>query len=508
MIVVAFLIDRLDAKGWRFWAVLLTSALLRGSYHLYQGFGGFVGNADHGRRLRARLPAVGAARPARGRPLHPRLRELRRLRPGPSSSRRACCRDRARSAFATDLALRRAEGAEIERGPDATIVRMAGNPTFRWGNFLLVPEAGDPAARARGARGRVPGRRLHDGRRRRRARGPGRGRLAVRRVRHRAARRCSRPRMPCRRRTPASARCVSDEDWAAEGRIALELEDAPDDAHVLFTRRRTAEQRRAVDRGRAGLARRRGGRRDRRDRRHRRRGRRRRAVPGRADRAWRTVAAATRAPWSPPASGTAAATFGSALFVLVAERGGPAIGLYRRLGFREVETQVQLSRLDAPPPSSALSATARSVRARWCRASSCCSTRTRRRRSDGVVDGARRRPAFRASRPIPATRTGRTSPSRSPSGGGFEVAEAGLRAVFEGWDLAGRGLAATVGSPVLFGGHRGRWVLARQIVPSRPLLTLHAAVHRALQLHVPGRRGGRADAPRTPGPRMSRSRAA
>lgn len=48
VIVVAFLIDRLDAKGWRFWSVLLTSALLRGSYHLYQGFGGFVGNAIMG----------------------------------------------------------------------------------------------------------------------------------------------------------------------------------------------------------------------------------------------------------------------------------------------------------------------------------------------------------------------------------------------------------------------------------------------------------------------------
>jgi membrane protease YdiL (CAAX protease family) len=48
VIVVAFLIDRLDMKGWRFWAVLLTSALLRGSYHLYQGFGGFVGNAVMG----------------------------------------------------------------------------------------------------------------------------------------------------------------------------------------------------------------------------------------------------------------------------------------------------------------------------------------------------------------------------------------------------------------------------------------------------------------------------
>ncbi|MGN6446233.1 CPBP family intramembrane glutamic endopeptidase [Amnibacterium sp.] len=48
VIVVAFLVDRLDAKGWRSWTVLLTSALLRGSYHLYQGFGGFVGNAIMG----------------------------------------------------------------------------------------------------------------------------------------------------------------------------------------------------------------------------------------------------------------------------------------------------------------------------------------------------------------------------------------------------------------------------------------------------------------------------
>jgi membrane protease YdiL (CAAX protease family) len=48
VLVVAFLVDRLDAKGWRPWAVLLTSALLRGSYHLYQGFGGFVGNAIMG----------------------------------------------------------------------------------------------------------------------------------------------------------------------------------------------------------------------------------------------------------------------------------------------------------------------------------------------------------------------------------------------------------------------------------------------------------------------------
>jgi len=70
-------------------------------------------------------------------------------------------------------------------------------------------------------------------------------------------------------------------------------------------------------------------------------------------------------------------------------------------------------------------------------------------------------------------------------GAGFPAAAGALRAVFEGWGLAVNGLAAVVGAPVLFGGHRHRWVLARQLVPSRPLLTLHAAVHRALRLDAP-----------------------
>jgi hypothetical protein len=68
---------------------------------------------------------------------------------------------------------------------------------------------------------------------------------------------------------------------------------------------------------------------------------------------------------------------------------------------------------------------------------------------------------------------------------GFEAAEEGLRAVFRGWELSDVGVDGIVGSPVLFGGHRGRWVLARQIVPSRPLLTMHSAVHRALGLQAP-----------------------
>ena len=67
---------------------------------------------------------------------------------------------------------------------------------------------------------------------------------------------------------------------------------------------------------------------------------------------------------------------------------------------------------------------------------------------------------------------------------GFLPSVDGLQAVFAGWDLSRTGLAAVVGSIVLFGGHKHRWVLARQVVPSRPLLTLHAAVHRALREHA------------------------
>lgn len=44
VIVVGYLFDRLPRLGWPPWAVLVASALLRGSYHLYQGWGGFAGN--------------------------------------------------------------------------------------------------------------------------------------------------------------------------------------------------------------------------------------------------------------------------------------------------------------------------------------------------------------------------------------------------------------------------------------------------------------------------------
>ncbi|WP_202865000.1 CPBP family intramembrane glutamic endopeptidase [Serinicoccus sediminis] len=48
VIAVGYLFTRWTQAGWSVWTVILTSAVLRGSYHLYQGFGGFVGNIAMG----------------------------------------------------------------------------------------------------------------------------------------------------------------------------------------------------------------------------------------------------------------------------------------------------------------------------------------------------------------------------------------------------------------------------------------------------------------------------
>lgn len=48
VIVVGYLLTRLRQLGWNAPSAIAASALLRGSYHLYQGFGGFVGNAIMG----------------------------------------------------------------------------------------------------------------------------------------------------------------------------------------------------------------------------------------------------------------------------------------------------------------------------------------------------------------------------------------------------------------------------------------------------------------------------
>ncbi|MDN4615748.1 CPBP family intramembrane metalloprotease [Leifsonia sp. F6_8S_P_1B] len=48
VIVVGYLFTRLRQLGWGTWPIILGAAVLRGSYHLYQGFGPFIGNAVMG----------------------------------------------------------------------------------------------------------------------------------------------------------------------------------------------------------------------------------------------------------------------------------------------------------------------------------------------------------------------------------------------------------------------------------------------------------------------------
>ncbi len=44
VIIVGYLFVRLSQLRWQPWVILVVSAAIRGSYHLYQGFGGFAGN--------------------------------------------------------------------------------------------------------------------------------------------------------------------------------------------------------------------------------------------------------------------------------------------------------------------------------------------------------------------------------------------------------------------------------------------------------------------------------
>jgi membrane protease YdiL (CAAX protease family) len=48
VIVVGYLLSRLDRLGVRPYRAIALSAVIRGSYHLYQGVGGFLGNAVMG----------------------------------------------------------------------------------------------------------------------------------------------------------------------------------------------------------------------------------------------------------------------------------------------------------------------------------------------------------------------------------------------------------------------------------------------------------------------------
>lgn len=44
VIFIAYLFDRLRRVGWSWWAIILSTAALRGAYHAYQGVGAIIGN--------------------------------------------------------------------------------------------------------------------------------------------------------------------------------------------------------------------------------------------------------------------------------------------------------------------------------------------------------------------------------------------------------------------------------------------------------------------------------
>lgn len=48
VVMIGYLFTRWSQAGWSTSRIMVSSALIRGSYHLYQGFGGFVGNAVMG----------------------------------------------------------------------------------------------------------------------------------------------------------------------------------------------------------------------------------------------------------------------------------------------------------------------------------------------------------------------------------------------------------------------------------------------------------------------------
>src|SRR5690606_41038992 len=76
VLVAGYLLHRLAQCGWHPWRAVAVSAVLRGSYHFYQGLGGFRGNVSMGvglgrlyQRGGGAIPSVVAQAPIAGVPL-------------------------------------------------------------------------------------------------------------------------------------------------------------------------------------------------------------------------------------------------------------------------------------------------------------------------------------------------------------------------------------------------------------------------------------------------------
>jgi len=81
VLVTGYLLSRLRRLGVNPWVAVAISATLRGSYHLYQGFGGFAGNAVMGVIFGTLFPALAACDADDHRPHADRRGGLHRLRP-------------------------------------------------------------------------------------------------------------------------------------------------------------------------------------------------------------------------------------------------------------------------------------------------------------------------------------------------------------------------------------------------------------------------------------------
>ncbi|MCU1472550.1 GNAT family N-acetyltransferase [Amnibacterium sp.] len=249
-------------------------------------------------------------------------------------------------AFATDLVARVAEGGTVEQADGSRIVRTPANPAFRWGNFVLADPGADltdPEGWARRHREAFPeldfttvG--IDDAHARFDEEAwRGAGFEVERSIVLRA------PSAEVAATDGAIEEVDGEADWSDVEAIELELGSGEAD-HAVFVGRRIDAERTAVQAGRAAWL---GLRED---------GRivsalgvlpaprgiaryqnvgtlaayRRRGAAGRLVRAGAALAASR---------------WGCSDLVIVADVDGAAIALYRRLGFRDAETQVQLTRM-------------------------------------------------------------------------------------------------------------------------------------------------------------------
>ena len=159
-------------------------------------------------------------------------------------------------AWRTDLALLAQSGSEVEHHPAYVVVRTPGNPTFRWGNFVLLrrsPLLRDLPGLADRVEALLPGLGHH-------AVGiddPAAGREDVERLRRPGWRGAvdavltADAVLPPRheQRSAVVRALTGDADWAQKAALDLACADGAGPEHEVFATRRAAAERAAVETG-------------------------------------------------------------------------------------------------------------------------------------------------------------------------------------------------------------------------------------------------------------------